>query len=548
MSVHANMISDRNYRAKAALYVNLPALIAGMAIGWLAFNHYVFNIGYAVDDSYITFRYAYNFVEGFGLTFNPDERHYGSTAAGFAILVGITGKVLAAVDGVLSTAPRGLKWAIPHAAGIVSTLSLLAVALLNLKLALRIFGNKVAGPLVAVFAAVVLFGARDGSVVSGHETYTYLALCYAAAYLMMFTRHAMPAAVALLAAIMVRPDAMLFGAILFSIALVKRWVAGDFRVAVRGLLMPALFVAIGTFAWLSLMAFYYGHPLPETKVAKQAQIILGYWPAFSAKTVWGQATASLLWPMPWLVIAGAAGLACYGSYAYVIGRWDEDEVGLFSMAIIWSAFAVSLVTAYEAMRVTYWLWYGVPFWFCFVVLTVPSVWAVSRIVAIALHGKERSATASARTFMAIGLVALVILHDGGFVRHHVQRLVSGANVNQHIGSYEGAIAFIRERHPGGTTLALAEPGHVGFSLGPAFKVVDLLGLTSPGVARAIIANDLDFPIRQWRPRYVIASWQGNYNPDSRPEFFSSYRLVKTFEHPYWQGNLGGPYKLYERSN
>ena len=41
-----------------------------------------------VDDSYITFRYAQNLADGNGLVFNVGERFYGSTAMGFAVLLG----------------------------------------------------------------------------------------------------------------------------------------------------------------------------------------------------------------------------------------------------------------------------------------------------------------------------------------------------------------------------------------------------------------------------------------------------------------------------
>jgi hypothetical protein len=46
-----------------------------------------YNWQYAADDSYITFRYADNLRSGFGLRFNTDEMFYGTTAAGYALLV-----------------------------------------------------------------------------------------------------------------------------------------------------------------------------------------------------------------------------------------------------------------------------------------------------------------------------------------------------------------------------------------------------------------------------------------------------------------------------
>lgn len=54
----------------------------------LAVLYYLRNLDFLIDDSYITYRYAFNFKEGYGLSFNPGENYYGTTAAGYAILLG----------------------------------------------------------------------------------------------------------------------------------------------------------------------------------------------------------------------------------------------------------------------------------------------------------------------------------------------------------------------------------------------------------------------------------------------------------------------------
>lgn len=53
-------------------------------------THYLLrNLGYSVDDSFITYRYAYHLKEGFGLVFNVGEAYYGTTAAGYAVLLAV---------------------------------------------------------------------------------------------------------------------------------------------------------------------------------------------------------------------------------------------------------------------------------------------------------------------------------------------------------------------------------------------------------------------------------------------------------------------------
>lgn len=54
---------------------------------FLGIVYYQRNKGYSVDDSFITYRYAYHLKEGFGLVFNVGERYYGTTAAGYAVIL-----------------------------------------------------------------------------------------------------------------------------------------------------------------------------------------------------------------------------------------------------------------------------------------------------------------------------------------------------------------------------------------------------------------------------------------------------------------------------
>ena len=62
----------------------------------------------ALDDFYITFRYAQNFVHGEGLVFNPGERVFGTTAPGYALLLGLLGKLTSAAIPTLGNALTGL--------------------------------------------------------------------------------------------------------------------------------------------------------------------------------------------------------------------------------------------------------------------------------------------------------------------------------------------------------------------------------------------------------------------------------------------------------
>ena len=44
---------------------------------------------FAYDDAWITYRYAYNLASGDGLVYNVGERMFGTTAPGYAVLLGV---------------------------------------------------------------------------------------------------------------------------------------------------------------------------------------------------------------------------------------------------------------------------------------------------------------------------------------------------------------------------------------------------------------------------------------------------------------------------
>src|SRR5258706_3941841 len=80
-------------RSGAALR-RMGGMFPFLVVAALTAFHLRHNEGYAVDDSFITFRYAQNALEGHGLVFNAGERYYGSTAMGYAALLAAIAEVL----------------------------------------------------------------------------------------------------------------------------------------------------------------------------------------------------------------------------------------------------------------------------------------------------------------------------------------------------------------------------------------------------------------------------------------------------------------------
>ena len=113
---------------------SLLLLVGALQLTMLAFSHKAIT-----DDAYISYRYAHNLVEGWGLVFNPDEYVEGFTnllwtlimtapeVLGlpthlFATFLGLTFGILALID----------TWRICHQLGISSWGTLIAVAVLGL--------------------------------------------------------------------------------------------------------------------------------------------------------------------------------------------------------------------------------------------------------------------------------------------------------------------------------------------------------------------------------------------------------------------------------
>ena len=123
--------------------------------------------------------------------------------------------------------------------------------------------------------------------------------------------------------------------------------------------------------------------------------------------------------------------------------------------------------------------------------------------------------------------------------------ISQPTVFLHTYSYNPVIEYLHAVEPEGTTIATPEPGALGYKLGEQYHVVDYLGLISPGVAAAIIADDGDYYFNRWRPEYILVVYTEKYAPLGREWFEANYQLVRRFEHPWWDAKFGRGIFLYQ---
>lgn len=513
----------------AVLFVLLLALL------FLSFNYNRY-----IDDSFITFRYAQNFAEGYGLRFNPDEIHFGSTAMGLAVFLGGLSYL---ADTVLHHSLRVTGEIASHGVLIPLFASVLSAASLGLTVGvLFLAGRRTAGEPGAwagtlVVAAVLLMAGFMGAV-SGHETGAYLALLVLAAYVLFFAEGPFRAGMILAVAASFRPDSLLMFVILLGLVATRLVATAERRPVIGELVRLSGGFALLYLPWLLFCKLYFGRALPETMLAKQAQTLLGYWPAYDLQTVLAQAVTVLGIPVSALLLLLVVAALAMSVMAKRNLR-DLHAPPALPMLVALLLFGLGQALFYHLIGVTHWNWYLTPLPFTWVTAGGLAAFVVLRHM-VATPGLAKPG--GAVVVVAMALVAAA--YPTAALR--MEKLLTKDHVNPHVYSYDGVVLYLREHEPAGCSVATPEPGALGFRLGPDYKVVDELGLISPGVARHITLGDMDYPFRTWNPDYVVVSWPGRYSPHDRPWFDKAYVLVAELPHVYWQNALKRGVLLYKR--
>lgn len=506
------------------LRTRLGPIVLGLWIVSLAILYFIRNQAQGFDDSFITYRYADNLRRGAGLAFNPGERHYGSTAMGFAIALAWTSEALE-----LLTRRSVPIHVLAHG---FSAASLAALGWGAHRLLRRLVPSRPVAFAAAAAIALFLFSAPGANSAVGHETYPFIALLATGAYRVFFLRAHVSGAACLAIASLLRPDGALF--LLLTVALL----AGR-QLIWRDVGWPALARVVGVLAlvggvWLVFTTVYFGSPLPETLAAKRAQVLLGHWYVFTLPRALRE-LHELVPKTPaalFLLALAEVGVLTVSAIRAPASLPPVDR-SVLTWSLAWILFGGGLLLVYRELRVTFWGWYVLPVYFAILLTTVAAV--------------PRAAMRRSRAaWVALALVLAVVAFDGPRLARVGVAWAHGRPPNPHLAAYDSIITFLQEREPGGTTLATAEPGHLGYRLGPRYLVVDELGLASPGVARRLLAGDFDYPFVRWKPEYLIVSYTGRFSPEDRWWFGRAYRFLGEFKHPHWQADLKHGAWLYQR--
>jgi hypothetical protein len=207
---------------------------------------------HTVDDAYISFRYADNWIEGHGLVFNPGERVEGYT--NFLWIVLLAPFIALSVDPATAAAVIGLL----AAAG-------------TLVIVVRMSPRPEHNPGIVWIAPLLLASSPPFLVwaTGGLETplYTLLITAAAAGIARSAPRGTLPISSAILAglAALTRPEGVLVAAVLGLAALLLHHEQANFHRHFLNWCGAFLAIFLPYFLWRLL---YYGRPLPNTFYAK----------------------------------------------------------------------------------------------------------------------------------------------------------------------------------------------------------------------------------------------------------------------------------------
>ncbi|WP_226382770.1 hypothetical protein [Burkholderia mayonis] len=463
------------------------------------------------------------------MRFNIGERFYGTTAAGYALLVYLVSFL---VEPVLRFFGMPLFIGVGHAGipvsgTVLSALSIGGIAVFLVRI-VQLRAANVVGWFFAFLSVVALFTCSAANAVSSHETYTFLFLALASTYTYLIARRPILGAVVMALACTVRPDTVLLAGML---PLAGAYIANSDRTQspLKRMGDPLRYaICLGGLlvCWLIFVRWNFGAFLPETLIAKKAQMLLRDFPGFNLVNL---KTQMLAYGAQYILgvglLAGVAAIVVLVKKRSLASFLKNKD--LLLLALIWVGYSVGDTAAYLTFNVSIWAWYVIAILFA-------GAFAIFAFAVVVIgNGWEQEAFGKRAVLVVGACGAAVILFKSQLGIASVTQWLAVRNVNEHIVSYVPAAEFIRKANPNGTVIITCEPGAFAFRLGPKYEVVDELGLVSPGVARKIVEGDMDYPFRHWNPKYIIISWHGLYTPEDRPWLNRDFKQVLSFGGPYW---------------
>jgi hypothetical protein len=432
--------------------------------------------GWTYDDAFIIYRYARNFAAGLGMVYNPGEHYLGTSSAGYTLLL------------------VGLHWLAPGVdfldlGSLVSGLGLAASGVLMWGI-----GVQARTPLVGALAALLTVTNPLLVQMWGGEMHLLVPLVLGA--ILCYGQGRMVAAGVLVGlAILTRQDSVVLLPLLGAHTLwTQRRVPWRALLACGVVLLP----------WLLYSWAFFGSLLPGTLEAKIAQGQAG-WPYFLSGAIqWLQMTVipnPQTQPRLWGLVLALLALGGAGLGVAAVRR----QPGMPWLLVL--GWIILFAVGYTALRVAFYGWYAIPLGIGWSVLLAWGLGSAAQAVATVVHwGGRRWAAGSGPGRSAAGLVlggaVLVFLAwpIAAWVRDFTEIQIATHRVSD---LYQRAGEWIAAHGGPATSVAYLEVGEIGYY--SQARVVDLLGLVTPGAAAQVPAHDYDWAVQRYAPEYYLAN-------------------------------------------
>jgi hypothetical protein len=470
---------------------------------------------FSTEDSYITYRYAQNMVDGHGFVYNPGEEFLGTTAPFYGLILaffGFLGFSIPAVGGILSALSLGM--------------SVILIYLLTLKK-----GYPWVGFLCGLFVLLNPWFLQT----FGSETYFQLLMIISALYF-YDKRKYIPTTIFCVLAFLVRADGIIPAGIIFLDYIIKN---KKFPTK-EALLFIILCIPFFLFCYFNFNTF-----LPNTLETKQAQYVSDLWRKFFPGIFYFAGVIlkenTLFYSFIPLLLAGGTLILFSQKVWFLIASW-----------------ATLHTLGYTLLKVSFYHWYAIPL---ILLLMLISAFSIQFITSVPLFFKENQMKKwNFKIFNQEIKISLAKFKDIGSSLKWTHRILSlviiscillvlSAGIRAYHNTYRSfpfpklelytkAGRWISKNTPADASVAALEVGYLGYY--SQRKIIDLVGIVTPGVSTHIRKQDFQWAVKTYKPDYFVycdefRSWLETIT--DQPWFEKSYRQIKEMNVPGYSFEL-----------
>jgi len=464
---------------------------------------------FSTEDSFITYRYAKNLIDGHGFVYNQNEPFLGTTAPFYALILAFFGL---------------LGFNIPYFSGCLSVFSL------GMSLVIIYFLTLKKGyPLVGFLGGLFVLLNPWILMTFGSETYFQLLMVTSAFYFYDQEKYTATTIFCGLA-FLVRPDGITPGLIILI----------DYMIKNRK--VPFKEVALFLILCIPPFLFYYftfNTFLPGTLEAKQAQYASGLWRGFLPGTL---NFIDLLLKENRLLISFGPLLIIGGLTLLFSGK----------LWLLIAAWAAAHTLGYMFLKVSFYHWYAIPLIFLLMLISAFSVNFIKAVLSYFRESKKKiwekivfnqkiSISISQIKSSGVGLKwgsrilaafitgCIIVALAGGIKSYHDKYKILPF---PKLELYTEAGKWMAEHTEPEASVAFLEVGYFGYY--SQRKIIDLVGLITPGVPSHIRRRDFQWAVDFYRPDYFIYNSEfSNWLKQiiEQPWFKKEYKKIKEMSHP-----------------